>query len=289
MRIGVLYSYWGHEWVCEDYVSKLKQVADIGFDVLEVGAGHLINLSKKQLSDLRAAAHDLGMTITSNIGPSKDQDIASEDIAIRKNGVRFLCDILRAMDQIDSRTLAGAMYSAWPSDFKTIDKKGAWERSIASMKEVAKVAEDLDIECALEVLNRFETYILTDCEEAREYCARVGSKNVNILLDTFHMNIEESDMCAAIRAAGTQLGHMHIGEANRNLPGTGTMDWDLIAQTLRDIGYQKNIVIEPFPLPGGSVGRDIKIWRDLTKGATQEQMTENLRQSLKFLRTKFHN
>jgi len=157
------------------------------------------------------------------------------------------------------------------------------------MKEVAKVAEDLNIECALEVLNRFETYILTDCEEAMEYCKRIGSKNVNILLDTFHMNIEESDMIAAIRAAGSQLGHLHIGEANRNLPGTGTMPWDQIAQALRDIGYQKNIVIEPFPLPGGSVGRDIKVWRDLTKGASQEQMTENLRQSLNFLRTKFHN
>ena len=114
------------------------------------------------------------MEITSNIGPSKEYDLASEDPAVRANGVKYLTDILRAMKKIGSKSLVGAMYSYWPcKDFKYDDKEGAWERSIQGMKEVAKVAEELDIECCLEVLNRFETYIMTSCEEAVEYCKRV--------------------------------------------------------------------------------------------------------------------
>lgn len=288
MKLGVLYSYWGQDWVCDDYVERAKKIAELGFDVMEVGAAHLIQMNDTQLRELRAVAKDLDLGITSNIGPDKAHDIASKDPEVRKNGIKFLTDILRAMDKVDSRTLAGAMYSYWPCDFVDVDKAGAWERSISSMKEIAKVAEDLGIECALEVLNRYETYIMTDCSEAIAYCEMVGSKNVNILLDTFHMNIEESNMIDAIRKAGDLLGHFHIGEANRNLPGTGSMPWDDIAQALRDINYKKNIVIEPFPKTGGQVGRDIKVWRDLSNNASPEQMDENLKKSLIFLRSKFH-
>ena len=81
----------------------------------------------------------------------KEYDLASEDPAVRANGVKYLTDILRAMKKIGSKSLVGAMYSYWPcKDFKYDDKEGAWERSIQGMKEVAKVAEELDIECCLE-------------------------------------------------------------------------------------------------------------------------------------------
>ena len=112
--------------------------------------------------------------------------------------------------------------------------------------------------------NRFETYIMTSCEEAVEYCKRVGSKNVNILLDTFHMNIEEDNLPDAIRKAGPLLGHFHVGEGNRKLPGMskGSMPWEEMGKALREIGYNKAVVAEPFLLPGGSVGADIKVWRD---------------------------
>ena len=130
------------------------------------------------------------------------------------------------------------------TSFKYDDKAGAWDRSIEAMKEVAKVAEELNIECCLEVLNRFETYIMTDCDEAIEYCKRVGSKNVNILLDTFHMNIEEDNLPDAIRKAGNLLGHLHVGEGNRKLPGMskGSMPWAEMGEALREINYNKCVV-----------------------------------------------
>lgn len=192
------------------------------------------------------------------------------------------------MSIIHSPVLAGAIYSFWPADFAETDKEAAWERSIPLLRELGTVAEGLGIECALEVLNRNETYILTDCSEAIEYCNRIGKKSVNILLDTYHMNIEEDDMCEAIRQAGDMLGHFHVGEANRKLPGmNNTIDWKAIGQALKDVNYQKGVVMEPFLKCGGEVGRDIRVWRDLSNGADEGTMDEYLKTSLAFLKEAF--
>jgi D-psicose/D-tagatose/L-ribulose 3-epimerase len=71
----------------------------------------------------------------------------------------------------------------------------------------------------LEVVNRFETYILNTSEEAVRYCKSVDSKRVKILLDTFHMNIEEDNIADAIPLAGQYLGHLYVGEGNTKVPG----------------------------------------------------------------------
>lgn len=287
MKFGTLYSYWGTEWKC-NYEETMKKVADIGFDILEVGADHIYHMSRQELEKMDADARNYGLTLTVNSGPAKEYDLASKDPAVRANGIHYLNTILQHMKTIHSATLAGAVYSFWPTDFADTDKEALWERSIESLKEVSKTAEELDIEIALEVLNRNETCILCDCKEAIEYCGLVGSGKVNLLLDTYHMNIEEDSMTEAIRLAGGLLGHFHVGECNRKLPGmNNSLPWALIGQALRDINYQKGVVIEPFLLKGGAVGHDLRVWRDLSGQADQEMMDQYIRDSLKFLRKNF--
>ena len=284
MKFGTLYAYWGNQWSC-DYEKTAKKVAEIGFDILEVGADHIYHMSDKELTELDQIAKGYGLTLTTNCGPAKEYDMASKDPAVRQNGLDYLSGILKNMTKINSKSLIGAIYSFWPNDFVDVDKEGAWERSIEQMKKLGKVAEDLDIECALEVLNRNETYILTDCAEAKEYCRRVGSTHVNILLDTYHMNIEEDSITDAIRNAGDLLGHVHVGECNRKLPGmNGTIDWVGLGKALRDINYQKAVVMEPFLLKGGAVGKDIRVWRDLSNQADEKMMDQYIRDSLVFLK-----
>ena len=286
MKYGTLYSYWSHEWVC-DYPAVAKKVRAAGCDILEVGAPHIAAMTDAQLAELKAAAEDNGLILTTNIGPSKDQDLASPDPAIRKNGLDFLTGVLRAMDKIGSKSLVGAMYSFWPCDFKYTDKEAAWDTSIAEMKKLAAVAEDLGIDLCQEVVNRFETYIMTNAAEGVEYCKRVDSPRCKVLLDTFHMNIEEDNIPAAIRLTGDYLGHIHVGEANRKLPGQGSLDWKAIAAAVHDVHYDGNVVMEPFLLKGGSVGKDIKVWRDLSNGADEAKMDQMLADAVKFLHANF--
>lgn len=287
MKFGTLYSYWGNEWAC-DYLKTAAKVAELGFDVLEVGADHVCHMTDQELEELRAVAEDYGLTLTTNCGPAREYDMASSDPAVRKHGLAYLQAILKNMAKLRSPVLAGAIYSFWPCDFKETDKEAAWERSIAGMKELAGTAEDLGIECSLEVLNRNETFILTDCREAVEYCKLVGSPNVNILLDTYHMNIEEDSMAGAIHLAGSLLGHFHVGENNRKLPGmNNSLDWAGIGKALREIHYDKAVVMEPFLLTGGAVGRDLRVWRDLSGKADEKTMDRYLSDALKFIKRSF--
>lgn len=147
------------------------------------------------------------------------------------------------------------MYSYWPVDFTlNNDKEGDRARAVKNLKELSKTAEECDVTLGMEVLNRYEGYILNTCEEAIDFVDEIGSSHVKIMLDTFHMNIEEDNIAAAIRKAGKRLGHLHLGEQNRMVPGKGSLPWNEIGQALRDIDYKGAAVMEPFVMKGGRLG-----------------------------------
>lgn len=287
MKFGCNYSYWQNSWKfsIEEYLGMVNKLADIGFDVLEISADHLYHMSDEEIGRLRAEGEKRNMEFSTNSGPAKEYDLASSKEEVRRNGIAYFEKIFENMQKLGSKVVVGAIYSFWPTDFVETDKEAAWERSIACLQELSKKAEACDVTCALEVLNRNETYILTDCAEAIEYVKRVGSDHVNILLDTYHMNIEEDNMYDALRKAGKLLGHVHVGECNRKLPGmNNSIDWPAIGQALRDINYDHYVVMEPFLLKGGEVGRDVRVFRDLSGGADEEQMTGYIKTSLEYLK-----
>lgn len=287
MKYGVLYAYWEHDWN-SDYVECLAKTKAAGFDIMEIGAPHLLEMSDAYIAGLRKRAEDMGMLISSNVGPSKDKDVASSDPAIRKNGIKFLSNVLRQMDKIGSKTLVGVTYTYWPNDFSDLDKPALWARGVESVKEYGKVARDLNIDVCLEVVNRYETITLNTAEEGMQFCDEVDNSNVKLLLDTFHMNIEEDNIADAIRKTNKRyLGHLHVGESNRKLPGQGSLPWREIGRALNDINYEGGVVMEPFVTHQGQVATDIKVWRDLTEGATKEQMDQKLKESLIYLKHEF--
>lgn len=290
MKFGVGHAYWGTTWDCDTkkYRKVAEKISGFGFDMYEITADHLYRMTPEELAEMKAISKDYGLTLSTNSGPAKEFDFSSADPMVRSNALAYFKQIIKNMSIVGSPTLAGAIYSFWPCDFKETNKEAAWERSIPMLRELGNYAEGFGIECALEILNRNETYILTDTKEAMEYCDLIGSNAVNILIDTYHANIEEDDMLGAFRLAGNRLGHVHVGENNRKLPGmNNSLDWDGIGKTLKEIGYNKGVVMEPFLLHGGEVGRDIRVWRDLSNGATPEMMDEYLCNSLAFLKKKF--
>ncbi len=285
MRIGTHFAYWGRTWSV-DYIELCKRAKACGLDILEVGAGDLLNMSDAELEELRVTAKDLGLEISANLGPPKDKDISSADPEVRRAGVEFLCGILDQMVKLDCKILIGACYNHWPYDFADIDKEAPWARAVEGMKQVGDHADKLGLTIALEILNRFESCILNTVEEGLKFCADVGKNSVKLLLDTFHMNIEEDNIGDAFRLAGDMVAHVHVGEANRKLPGTGrNMPWAEIAQALKDINYKGMVVMEPFLLDKGEVGDAIKVWRDLSGGADDAKMDEMMTESVKFLRS----
>jgi sugar phosphate isomerase/epimerase len=79
--------------------------------------------------------------------------------------------------------------------------------------------------------------------------SEIGAPNLKLLADTFHMNIEEADMPASLKAAGSLVGHVHLADTNRQAPGHGHLDVAAVLKTLDAIGYQGHLSFEVLPLP----------------------------------------
>ena len=287
MKYGIYYAYWEQEWA-SDYIPYIEKVAKLGFDFLEIACTPINGYTDQQLKDIRQAAKDNGIFLTAGHGPAPSQNLASADPAVEKNAKEFFTTLLKNLEKLDIHTIGGGIYSYWPVDYsKPIDKAGDWARSVANVRTVGKIAQDCGVEYCLEVLNRFEGYILNTCAEAVQFVKEVDVPSVKVMLDTFHMNIEEDSMVSAIRQAGSLLGHFHVGENNRRLPGQGVLPWVEIGHALNEIGYNKAVVMEPFVMPGGGVGSDIKVWRILKENPTAQRLDADAAQSVQYLRFAF--
>lgn len=281
-RIGIYYAYWTHDWDA-DFHPFVDKVADLGFDILEVNAGTIAHMPSAERKRLKAHADDRNIGLTYCIGLPSKYDLASEDAATRQRGVSFLQTMAEAIGEMGGGKLGGIIYSCWPASLPAgeTDRRPYFDRSVASMKEAVKAAEAHGVTFNMEVVNRFEHYLLNTCAEAIEYVDSVGSPNAKIMLDTFHLNIEEDFVGEAILRAGEKLGHFHVGENNRMPPGYGHIPWTEVSAALRKINYQGDVTMEPFLMPGGEVGRDIKVYRDL--GAHLD-LDEEARKALMFMR-----
>lgn len=289
MKYGIYFAYWTKEWFA-DYKKYMDKVSALGFDVMEISCAALreVYTTKEQLIELRDYAKEKNLTLTAGYGPTKAENLCSEDPEAVKRAMAFFKDLLPKLALMDIKILGGGLYSYWPVDFTlNNDKEGDRARAVKNLKELSKTAEEYDVTLGMEVLNRYEGYILNTCDEAIDFVDEIGSSHVKIMLDTFHMNIEEDNIAAAIRKAGSRLGHLHLGEQNRMVPGKGSLPWGEIGQALRDIQYEGAAVMEPFVMKGGTIGKEIKVWRDLIDDLSEERLDEDAKGALNFVRHVF--
>lgn len=289
MKYGMYVAYWLNEWGA-DYKKYIDKAAAMGFDVLEISCASFNREydSDAKLDALKAYADEKGVLFTAGYGPTAAQNISSADPETVKNALAFFKALMPKLHRLGIDQLGGGLYSYWPVDYtKPVDKPGDWKRAVLNMKIVADHAAEYGINLNMEVLNRFEGYLLNTCEEAVRFVEEVNKPNVRIMLDTFHMNIEEDNIGQAIRRAGAKLGHVHLGEANRKVPGKGSMPWNEIGCALRDIKYDRAVVMEPFVMQGGTIGSEIKVWRDLVSDASEAALDHDAQYALHFVRQVF--
>lgn len=286
MKYGIYYAYWEKEWG-GNFVPYTEKCARLGFDILEVACGAFDREDDRFFRELAAAAKANGLRLTGGYGPRKGHDLAGTDPAQVEAAFRFYADMFRKMELAGIDRLGGALYSYWPAQCTPeTDKAADTDRSVARMQRLADLAADHGITLCMEALNRFEGYMINTADERLAYVRAVNRPNVKVMLDTFHMNIEEDSLTDAIRKSGPLLGHFHVGEANRRCPGpNGRFDWAAIGRALRSIGYAGGVVMEPFVRMGGQVSRDVSLWRDLSGGASNEQLDQDAATSLTWLRS----
>lgn len=282
MKVGIFYAYWVHDWDV-DFHPYIDKASEIGFDVIEVNAGTVTDMSPDERKELKSHADDNGLELSFVVGLQHQYDISSPDKKIRRNGIEYLQKMAKAVGEIGGGPVGGIIYGAWPATLPVGGevKRDYWDRSLASMREAIKAAEDNNVTFNMEVVNRFEQFLMNVCSEAVEYVKAIGSPAAKVMLDTFHINIEEDSFRNAIVTAKDMLGHFHVGEQNRMPPGYGRIPWTEVGSALREIKYDGYIVMEPFLMPGGQIGQDIKVFRDLSVGL---DLDEEAKKALMFMR-----
>ncbi|KPL78768.1 hypothetical protein ADN00_05915 [Ornatilinea apprima] len=264
LPIGIHLSYWQVSW-SDDLEPLIFKAKKAGFDVAEFPLLNPLDLDYERLRNALVAE---GMLASCGTGLGPTTDISSPDPKIRQAGLDHLQACFEGAEKLGSPILGGVTYAAWGM-FPDQGFRQRRDFCIQSLRLAGKMAADHGVTLCLEVLNRFEGYIINTAEQGIQLLNEIGHPNIKLHLDTFHMNIEEDNIFEAIMKAGNYLGHFHCVENNRKIPGEGHIPWLEVQKALKLIRYQGYLVTESFVNPAGEVGRGLSIWRPLADDLDQ--------------------
>jgi D-psicose/D-tagatose/L-ribulose 3-epimerase len=255
----------------------------IGFDLLEIC---IENPDTIDVSAIRAKAAEanIGVTICGAFGPSRN--LSAEDDAVRSAGLDYLKRCVDFANGLGSPFVSGPMYCAVGAT-QLLDKEARekqWDRAVGSLRVAAAYAKDRGIQLAIEPLNRFETDLINTVDQGLRLVDDIGAPNVGLLLDTFHMNIEEKDIPGAIGRAAGRIVEFHASSNDRGTPGEDHLPWPRIAAALKGADYRGPIVIEAFTPEIREIAKAVSIWRPLAR--SQDALATD---GLKNLRAAFKN
>jgi D-psicose/D-tagatose/L-ribulose 3-epimerase len=256
MRIGI------NTLVFDDYFKEsdfhlLKTIAAIGYDLVEIAVSKTdfdIPMLKKILSETGLAPR-----ITSIMDSSCF--LGSQDKKERESGYARIASHIELAVKIGAKSVSGPLYingrSPTPRDEAL--RSAEWKTVSALLKDLSLFAKENGIELYLEPMNRYKTDLLNTCSDGIAMINDTGASNIKILFDTYHANIEETDLAKAIETMGARyLGEVHLCDNNKGAPLSGHIDFSLLAKALQKIAYAGDVVFESFK----PFGKD-NIWRPL--------------------------
>ena len=271
MKFGVSAWVWTAPVTTAELKKVAPQVAAMGFDWIEVPLESIDDLDHEEGAHI-IRDHGLGVSGCVAMGP--DRDLVHPDPSIRDTGMAYLRQAIEATQKLGATNLVGPIYSTVGRTWQATAEERASDVDllVQQLRQLAQHASDHGVVLCLEPLNRFETSFINLTSQAIEVIDRVDHPACQILLDTFHMNIEEKSVADAIRAAGQRLKHFHACESDRGAPGSGNVHWDQVAEGLKDIHYDGPVVIESFTAKVQSIARAAAIWRPLA--SSQDELAE---------------
>ncbi len=261
MNIGCHGLVWTGNFDAEGIRLAVRKTKEAGFDLIEFP---LMDPFSFDVSVAKDALEEYDLAVSASLGLSETTDVTSADPAIVAAGEALLLKAVDVLADLGGQHFCGVVYSAMKKYMEPVTAEGL-ESSKAAIARVADHAAARGVSVSLEVVNRYETNVLNTARQALAYVADVDRPNLGIHIDTYHMNIEESDMFAPVLDAAPALRYVHIGESHRGYLGTGTVDFDTFFKALGRIGYDGPIVFESFSsaVVAPDLSRILGIWRNL--------------------------
>ena len=241
-------------------LSKLPEIKSNGFDGVEIAR---FSWDHFPAAEIRSAMQSNGLEAVVCTALTGDQSLITDNADVRKRTSQFMKDGIRTTAELGGDTIVGPFCSAvgfLPGRRRTEDE---WKRAVDELSALIPTCEEYNVTLAVEPLNRFETFFLNTTEDAVKLCEEINHPKVGILFDTFHANIEEKDIGAALQSGGRHIKHVHTCENDRGIPGSGHVEWPSVFAALKALNYDRWAVIESFGSALPEIAGAACIWRDL--------------------------
>jgi sugar phosphate isomerase/epimerase len=244
------YSYNSLVYYGEEISVSVKRVASCGYDAIEL-YGEPDALDPKEVKKL-CEDHNIKVSSICSLY-TEERDLASPDPAVRKNALTYV----KRVADLAAGTGCPVMIIAPTAcmklkGWKDPDEEHKW--AIEGLQKGGEYANSVGVGITIEAWNRYETYWLNRLDQCLEIMRELDLKNVGVMGDTFHMNIDEVSIADAFRLAGKHLTHVHLADSNRAAPGKGHLDFTPILQALKDINYQGYLAFELLPASADPFG-----------------------------------
>lgn len=281
--IGIISMQFVRPFTVDD-LDLFEGIKELGFDFVELLMPEPED--RLDLGDVRRALVESGLGVVLAARINAGRSIVSADADVQEGGIDYLRSCIDTAVKIGAEIVGGPLYGGplvfagkAPEPVEDAERQARFERCIEHLGALSDMAAKAGVRLALEPLNRFETDIISTVGQAIEVIDAVQSPALGLLLDSFHMNIEESSIADAIRLAGQRIIHFQANENHRGFPGTGHMPWSDICRALHEVGYSGPVSLEPFRRDDDRFGVPIARWRP-----PSHDESEKLRQSLAFMR-----
>lgn len=231
----------------DDLAAGCRQAAELGFDAVEIFAPGPDAVSPQQLKTL---LHNYGLQLAA-VGTGAGWVIHKLTLTSavadeRQRAQEFIRSIIDLGGPLGAPAIIGSMQGRWGD---AVGQQAAKDYLAAALGTLGKHAGQYGVPLLYEPLNRYETNLINRQEDGVGLLKSLASDNVKLLADLFHMNIEETDLPAALRSAAGFIGHLHFVDSNRRPAGCGHLDFVPIGQALREIGYDGYASAEALPYP----------------------------------------
>jgi len=260
MELGINVWNWGAPVTTALVEKAAQKAADHGFDAVEVPIEQSDRLDPDRVREV-LDDHDLGVTaVNTMVG---DRDLIHPDADRRETGMTYMRDTIETAGAVGTDVLGGVFYSAIGRKWQATPTERERDLDLLEdrLADLSDYAADCGVVLAVEPINRFETSFCNTVEQGLEIVERVDHDHCQLLVDTFHMNIEEKDVEAAVRSAGSRIGHVHACGSDRGAPGNGHLDWEGIVAALEDTGYDGTLAVEAFTPEIESLAENAAVWR----------------------------
>jgi sugar phosphate isomerase/epimerase len=241
------------------------QAAALGFDAIEIFPPNAHAIDVNAVSEI-TARHGLAVAAVGTGGGwvVNKWTLTHADCSIRAQARAFILAIIEQAAALGAPAILGSMQGRWDCEV-TRDQALIWLGE--ALEEFGARAAELGQVFLYEPLNRYETNLIHRTPDAAAWLRTLQTKQIRILADLFHMNIEEPDLPAALREAGDLVGHVHFADSNRRAIGLGHTDVPAIVAALREIGYAGYLSAEIVPLPDSTTAarQTIESFRRFTR------------------------